>query len=214
MIVMRLPLLTLLGAIGLAAASLATAADSFTVGVLSCAAESDRDRRLECYDRAVAGYTAALAGGKRDSVAGVAPSGVASPGVAATSATRASATGSPAPSQATGAPAVVGSAPAVAAAGVPAVAGSAPAAAAAAAEKPVAPAPRHVAAHISSIEHFPDYIVVHLDNQQTWKQVSDSPGSLVLRNGDSVTIDKQMGSFWLAGPKGEAIQVRLEAPRP
>jgi len=36
----------------------------------------------------------------------------------------------------------------------------------------------------------------------------------VLRNGDSVTIDKQMGSFWLAGPKGEAIQVRLEAPRP
>jgi hypothetical protein len=176
MTVMRLPLRTLLGAIGLAVASLATAADSFTVGVLSCAAESDRDRRLECYDRAVAGYTAALAGGKRDSVAGVAPL----PPTAA-----------------------------------PAVAGSAPAVAAVAAEKPVAPAaPRHVAAHISSIEHFPDYIVVHLDNQQTWKQVSDSPGSPVLRNGDSVTIDKQMGSFWLAGPKGEAIQVRLEAPRP
>src|ERR1700742_2738093 len=98
MTVMRLPLRTLLGAIGLAAASLATAADSFTVGVLSCAAESDRDRRLECYDRAVAGYTAALAGGKRDSIAGGAPQ------------------------PATTAPALAGSAPTAA----PARAGSAP----------------------------------------------------------------------------------------
>jgi hypothetical protein len=183
MTVMRLPMRTLLGAIGLATASLATGDGSFTVGVLSCAAESDRDRRLECYDRAVAAYTAALAGGKRDSVAG----------------------GAPLPATATPAPA--GSAP------LPAKA--APAAAATTAEKPVTPEPpRHVAARISSIEHFPDYIVVHLDNQQTWKQVSDSPGSLVLRNGDSVTIDKQMGSYWLAGPKGEAVQVRLETPKP
>jgi hypothetical protein len=222
MTVMRLPLRTLLGAIGLAAASLATAADSFTVGVLSCAAESDRDRRLECYDRAVAGYTAALAGSKRDSVAGTAPPAVASPGVAATPATRAAATGSSTPPRATGASAVVGSTPAVTETGAPAVvgsapavAGSAPAVAAEAAEKPVGPAaPRHVAARISSIEHFPDYVVVHLDNQQTWKQVSDSPGGLVLRNGDPVTIDKQMGSYWLAGPKGEAVQVRLETPKP
>jgi hypothetical protein len=197
MTVMRLPLRTLLGAIGLAAVSLATAADSFTVGVLSCAAETDRDRRLECYDRAVAGYTAALAGGKRDAVAGVAP-------LPATAA----------PPLAGSAPLPAKAAPAVAAP-APAAASSAPAVAAAAAEKPAAlPPPRHVAARISSIEHFPDHIVVHLDNQQTWKQVSDSPGGPVLRDGDSVTIDKQMGSFWLAGPKGEAIQVRLEAPRP
>jgi hypothetical protein len=72
---------------------------------------------------------------------------------------------------------------------------------------------RHVAARISSIENFPDYVVVHLDNQQTWKQVSDGPGGLALRTGDAVTIDKQMGSWWLAGPKGEAVQVKLEAPR-
>jgi hypothetical protein len=220
MTVMRLPLRTLLGAIGLAAASLATAADSFTVGVLSCAAESDRDRRLECYDRAVAGYTAALAGGKRDSVAGVAPPAVASPGLAATPATRAAATGSSTPPRATGASAVVGSTPAVAETGAPAIVGSAPAVPSSARADvptvaPVGPAaPRHLAARISSIEHFPDYVVVHLDNQQTWKQVSDSPGSLVLRNGDSVTIDRQMGSYWLAGPKGEAVQVRLETPKP
>jgi hypothetical protein len=201
MTIIRLPLRTLLGAVGLAAASLATAADSFTVGVLSCAAETDRDRRLECYDRAVAGYTAALAGAKRDAVAGSAPLPATAPAASV-------------PPPAT---ALAGSAtgPANAA---PAIAGSALAVAAADAEKPAGPAgtttPRHVAARISSIEHFPDYIVVHLDNQQTWKQVSDSPGSLVLRNGDPVTVDRQMGSFWLAGPKGEAIQVRLEASRP
>jgi hypothetical protein len=61
-----------------------------------------------------------------------------------------------------------------------------------------------------SIDHFPDYVIVHLDNQQTWKQVSEASGTLALRNGDAVTIDKQMGSYWLSGPKGEAVQVKLE----
>ena len=273
---MRLPWLALLGAMGLAATSLAAAADSFTVGVLSCAAETDRDRRLECYDRAVAGYTAGLAGGKRDAVAGVTPSSVTSPAVGATgsmavggsapavgatgsravggsapavTATGTTAVGGSAPAvAATGTTAVGGSAPAVAAIGTTAVGGSAPAVAAigttavggsasavgsAPAVAGSAPAgrdsavdsagagksaradvPRHVAARIASVEHFPDYVVVHLDNQQTWKQVSDSPGSPTLRNGDPVTIDRQMGSYWLAGPKGEAVQVRLEAPKP
>jgi hypothetical protein len=213
---MRLPWLALLGAMGLAATSLPAAADSFTVGVLSCAAETDRDRRLECYDRAVAGYTAGLAGGKRDAVAGVTPSSVTSPAVGATGSR---AVGGSAPAvAATGTTAVGGSASAVGSA--PAVAGSAPAGrdsavdSAGAGKSARADVPRHVAARIASVEHFPDYVVVHLDNQQTWKQVSDSPGSPTLRNGDPVTIDRQMGSYWLAGPKGEAVQVRLEAPKP
>ena len=225
MSVVRLPWLAVLCAMGLAATSLATAADSFTVGVLSCAAETDRDRRLECYDRAVAGYTAGLAGGKRDNVAN-APPGVTSPAVGATGttavgssapavgATGTRAVGSSAPAVgATGTTAVGGSAPAVAATGAPAVAASAVASAGAGKSAGV-DVPRHVAARIASVEHFPDYVVVHLDNQQTWKQVSDSPGSPTLRNGDPVTIDRQMGSYWLAGPKGEAVQVRLEAPKP
>src|SRR5262249_33657403 len=126
------------------ASSSVPAADSFTVGVLSCAAESDRDRRLECYDRAVANYTAGLTNGKR------------------------SPTTDPGPA--------VGSSPATAAA----VAGPAPAAASAPAanvEKTSSPAPRHFSGRIVSIDHFPDYVVVYLDNQQIWKQVSDSPGS-------------------------------------
>ena len=65
-----------------------------------------------------------------------------------------------------------------------------------------------------SIDHFPDYVVVHLDNEQIWKQVSDSPGGPALRTGDPVTIDKEMGSYWLAGPKGDAVQVKLQVPKP
>ena len=65
-----------------------------------------------------------------------------------------------------------------------------------------------------SIEHFPDYVVVHLDNQQIWKQVSDSPAGPALRTGDPVTIDKEMGSYWLSGAKGEAVQVKLQTPKP
>jgi hypothetical protein len=194
MIVMRLRWLPLVGAVGLAVSSLATAADSFTAGVLSCAAETDRDRRLDCYDREVAGYTAGLAhGGSAVAVAPAARPGVSGPAVApATVAANAARS------------------PAVA---TPSASNAAPATASPSAAVPgSAPALRHFAGHVSSIEHFPDYVVVHLDNQQTWKQVSDSPGGLALRTGDSVTIDKEMGSWWLAGPKGEAVQVRLEAP--
>jgi hypothetical protein len=181
MIVTRLPWLSVLGAVVWVASSPASAADSFTVGVLSCAAEGDRDRRLDCYDRAVASFTARLTDSKRESA--IAP-----------------------------APAVdSGAATGAAAAPPPPAAASVPAATAG---KPIPSAARHVAARIVSIDHFPDYVVVHLDNQQIWKQVSDSPGGPALRTGDPVTIDKEMGSYWLSGTKGEAVQVKLQAPKP
>jgi hypothetical protein len=165
---MRLPWLCILGTVVTATAPRAPAADSLTSGVLSCAAESDRERRLDCYDLAVASYTAGLSNSRPAS--------------------------SPAPGSAAGAAAgsTVGS----------------PRAAAGVASAPAQT--KHLAAHIASINHFPDYVIVHLDNQQAWKQVADSSGALLLRNGDAVTIDKQMGSYWLAGPKGEAVQVKLQ----
>src|SRR5207302_1244574 len=49
----------------------AAAADPFAASVLSCTAEIDRDKRLDCYDRAVANFTATLPRGA-DSRAGVA----------------------------------------------------------------------------------------------------------------------------------------------
>jgi len=198
---MRLSWMPVVGAIGLAVSSLATAADSFTVGVLSCAAETDRDRRLDCYDRQVAGYTAGLArGGSAVAAAPAAKSGAAGPAASAPALTAATTGANPV------APASAAST--AASNGATATAGKAGAATAAAPS-----AQRHYAGHIASIEHFPDYIVVHLDNQQTWKQVSESPGGNGLRTGDAVTIDKQLGSWWLAGPKGEAVQVSLEVPR-
>ncbi len=187
MIVMRLPWLSVLGTVVWAASSPAPAADSFTVGVLSCAAEGDRDRRLDCYDRAVASFTARLSDGKRESAT------------------------APVPPVDTGAATTAAAATGVAAAPPPPAAASVPAATAG---KPTPSAARHVAARIVSIDHFPDYVVVHLDNQQIWKQVSDSPGGPALRTGDPVTIDKEMGSYWLSGTKGEAVQVKLQAPQP
>jgi hypothetical protein len=83
----------------------------------------------------------------------------------------------------------------------------------AAAAKP-APATRHFSGRIVNVDYFPDYVVVHLDNEQVWKQVSESPGASALHTGDPVTIDKSFGSYWLAGPKGEAVQVKLETPKP
>jgi len=73
--------------------------------------------------------------------------------------------------------------------------------------------PRHVSARVTAVDYFPDHVVVHLDNNQVWQQdSSEGSNDLNLRVGDPVTIDKQMGSYWLAGRKGGSIQVKLKAP--
>jgi len=158
----------------------AIAADPFAASVLACAAESERDRRLECYDRAVASYTARLGNVSHDATAGAAP--VAAAGGAS-----------------------------VASAGV----------AAATPSTPISKTPasttsplRHVSARVTAVDYFPNHVVVHLDNDQVWQQDSDSEasGDLNLQVGDTVTIDRQMGSYWLSGRKGGAIQVKLKAP--
>jgi len=201
MISTRSSWLLMLGAVWVGSAP---AADSFAVGVLSCAAETDRDRRLDCYDRAVANYTARLTDGNRSPTASASP--------APEKPEKRGATAVVTPSS--GATVTAASGAAVAAAPIAASTPAAAQAPAGATAKATALPDRHVSAHIASIDYFPDYVVVHLDNQQVWKQVSDSSGSLVLHNGDPVTIDKQMGSYWLSGPKSEAVQVKLEASRP
>src|SRR4051812_44294794 len=93
---MRLPRLCVLGAVVWTTAAPVWAADSFAAGVLTCAAEADRDRRLDCYDRAVANYTAGLAAGKSNSNAGAAPVADAGAGATMASASRASGPSAPA----------------------------------------------------------------------------------------------------------------------
>jgi hypothetical protein len=68
--------------------------------------------------------------------------------------------------------------------------------------------PRHMAARIVSIESFPDAMVVHLDNDQVWEQIQEASADVNLHAGDTVSIDREMGSFWLSGSNGVAIKVK------
>jgi hypothetical protein len=67
--------------------------------------------------------------------------------------------------------------------------------------------PRHIAARIVSIENFPDALVVHLDNNQVWEQIQEAAADANLHKGDSVTIDREFGSYWLSG-SGAPMKVR------
>jgi hypothetical protein len=81
---------------------------------------------------------------------------------------------------------------------------------AATANPPAADSSRRVQARIASIDSFPDGIVVHLDNGQVWQEDEDTPVDLGLRPGDSVTIEHQVGSFWITGRHGATAKVRLK----
>ncbi|MEJ0008223.1 MAG: hypothetical protein WDM77_18145 [Steroidobacteraceae bacterium] len=68
--------------------------------------------------------------------------------------------------------------------------------------------PKHVSAHVTRLESDGDRITVHLDNDQAWQQSTDGSTHLALRSGDAVTIDRQLGSWWLTDRNGETLQVR------
>jgi hypothetical protein len=188
----------------------AAAAEPFAASVLACAAEADRERRLDCYDRAVASFTAKLSDGKRDAgteraAAVTAAGGVGTGGVVARAEAGAGASG--AAPQAAGSGATT-NAPAATANGAGATTNTS------ATTDNRKALPTHISAQVTSVDYFPDHVVVHLDNHQVWQQVSEGSSELGLQPGDPVTVDRQMGSYWLAGRKGGAIQVKLKAAPP
>jgi hypothetical protein len=67
---------------------------------------------------------------------------------------------------------------------------------------------RHLSARVVSIDRSPNEMVLHLDNGQAWQQVQAVSGDLSLRTGDTVKIDKQLGSYWLSGPYVRNMKVR------
>ncbi len=69
---------------------------------------------------------------------------------------------------------------------------------------------RRVQARITSIDTYPDGIVLHLDNGQVWREDEDIPVDLGLRVGDSVTIEHQVSAFWVSGRNGTSAKVRLK----
>lgn len=66
----------------------------------------------------------------------------------------------------------------------------------------------HVTAHIVSIDHQPNEMILHLDNGQVWQEVQSVSGDLSLREGDAIKIDRHFGSFWLSGPHVSSMKVQ------
>jgi len=61
---------------------------------------------------------------------------------------------------------------------------------------------------VVGIDRSPDDMVLHLDNGQAWEQMQAVTGDLSLKVGDTVTIDKHLGSYWLNGPHVSGMKVR------
>ena len=65
-----------------------------------------------------------------------------------------------------------------------------------------------ISAHVVTIDHHPNEMVLHLDNGQVWQEVQSVSGDLSLREGDTVKIEKHLGSYWLSGPHVSSMKVR------
>jgi hypothetical protein len=179
-------------------------ADSLPSNVRACAAENDPARRLACYDREVARFQepkGALPESSRPEANPGTPPGQ-----------QESRKLKPAPQE----PAP---APQIATKRVPPASDTLPASASSAAppvpDSQVRPAQAntakeagHLSAHIVSIEHTPNEMVLHLDNGQIWQEAQSTSGDLSLQIGDAVKIDKHLGSYWLSGPHVSGMKVR------
>jgi hypothetical protein len=68
-----------------------------------------------------------------------------------------------------------------------------------------------VTANIASLDRSPNAMVLHLDNGQVWQQAGRASGDLTLEAGDSVTIEKHLGSYWLSSRYVSNMKVRLQS---
>ena len=193
---LALPAASALALYGLPACVLAQEA---TAGLHACAAESDPARRLACYDKEM-GRKPAAAARPTTEVEPAAPN-------------RPSSSGS--------APAVSVSTPPTRTA--PPMATQTPASTPHVADHRSPPrlrmptwkmlaggASSELTAHVSSLERWPDAMVLHLDNGQVWQQTGRASGDLSLQEGDSVRIEKHLGSYWLSSSHVSNMKVRLK----
>lgn len=173
-------------ALSFAVMAQAAAAESLPASVRACAAQTDRERRLDCFDREVARFSdSKLTPPVANSQAAAPPPGA--PAASATPAPRATPTPPAAP------------APSAAATTSAAPAGSA---------APNAGKPGRIVARVVSIDRAPNEMVLHLDNGDVWEEVQSVAGDLSLKAGDNITIDKRLGSYWLTGPHVSGMKVR------
>lgn len=215
----------LLGCVASLAALPVVGAESLPASVRACSAITDSLQRLVCYDREVAKFPAPAAkaaeksapggqqaAGSQSAVGGAAA--VATNGgaqAAGAAADRGTVSASSAPG-ATSAPATTSSGSGHSAAATTG-AQAAPTSAASTAKSnstsvAMASGDDHVTAHIVSIDHHPNEMILHLDNGQVWQEVQSVSGDLSLREGDAIKIDRHFGSFWLSGPHVSSMKVQ------
>lgn len=213
---LRRTTLSTLCALSLGSLAAPVLAQNVPAGLRACTAESDSARRLACYDREMARLTApppsaaaaaapaAQAGQALQPAAGLMPSKPDFP-------PRSHLTWTPTPTPTpTSEPAptagAVASTPATPAGGHETasphrsrlwnILGAGPSS--------------RLTAHVASLDRWPDAMVLHLDNGQVWQQVGRASGDLSLQAGDSVTIEKHLGSYWLSARHVSNMQVRLK----
>jgi hypothetical protein len=170
----------------------AGAAESLPASVRACTAETDRDRRLDCFDREVARFPDSTSTSQTGRAQ---PAPQRAPTLPAASAAPAAQTAAEAP-----------------AAKAPSTSTSSGTAAEPAARKTEnAGKPGRIAARLVSIERAPNEMVLHLDNGEVWEEVQSVAGDLSLKVGDNITIDKRLGSYWLTGPHVSGMKVRQKS---
>ena len=184
----------LLGCVASFAALPVVGAESLPASVRACSAITDSLQRLVCYDREVAKFPAPAAKAEKLAPAGQQAAGGQSAAPAGTNGG----------AQAAGTAAGNGTVSASSAPG----ATSASTAKSNSTSVAMASGDDHVTAHIVSIDHQSNEMILHLDNGQVWQEVQSVSGDLSLREGDAVKIDRHFGSFWLSGPHVSSMKVQ------
>ena len=181
-------------ALALATITQAGAAESLPPGVRACTAETDRERRLDCFDREVARFADSKAAAQADRSHPAAPPGTMPPSTSPTAAAAAASPQTPPQVPATSTASTSVS---------PGTADAPPT------RKPGSTGkPGRITARLASIDRAPNEMVLHLDNGEVWEEVQSVAGDLSLKAGDTVTIDKRLGSYWLTGPHVSGMKVR------
>lgn len=63
-------------------------------------------------------------------------------------------------------------------------------------------------AHLLSVDSSPGELVLRLDNGEVWQEIERTAGDLSLRAGDTVTIERHLGSYWLSARHITGMRVR------
>ena len=69
--------------------------------------------------------------------------------------------------------------------------------------------PQHISARIVKIEVLPYRLIFHLDNEQAWTHERDASIGTNFRVGESVTLDRIFGSYWISTPTTTRLKVHF-----